>query len=243
MDQNFQTSFIPKRPLMEDRVERPKTVSMFLFFATILLIASVIGAAFVYFYKTSLTNQVTQMRSDLQKAESAFEGDFIQQLQVTDKRINAANEVLSNHVTISPVLSALGAATLKSIQFTKFSYAVTGTGPTAQVTVMMSGISQSYTAIALESAQLTGNKYIKNPIFSNLALNQQGQVLFDLTFSVDPQYVLYGQMLARSSGSANTNVSIPASSGAASGQASSGNSQASGGTSSGGVVSFPSNGQ
>ncbi len=206
MDQNFQTSFIPKRALAEDRVERPKSVSIFLFLATILFIASLIGAGFVYFYRSSLTSQVAQMKIDLQKAERAFEGDIIRELQQTDKRISAANAVLSDHISISPIFQELQEATLKSIQFTKFAYTITGSGTTAKITVQMSGKSQSYTAIALESAKLAENKYIKEPVFSNLAPNDQGAVLFDLTFSVDPQFVLYRSSLARSS---NAPVSAP----------------------------------
>lgn len=199
MDQNFQTSFIPKRALAEDRVERPKSVSIFLFLATIIFIASIIGAGFVYFYRASLTSQVAQMKTDLQKAERAFEGDIIRELQQTDKRISAANAVLSNHISVSPIFQELQDATLKSIQFTKFAYTITGSGTTAKITVQMSGKSKSYTAIALESAKLAENKYIKEPVFSNLAPNDQGIVLFDLTFSVDPQFVLYRASLARTS--------------------------------------------
>ncbi len=199
MDQNFQTSFIPKRALAEDRVERPKSVSIFLFIATILFIASIISAGLMYFYRASLTAKVETMKTDLQKAERAFEGDTIRQLQLTDKRINAANAVLTDHISVSPIFQELQEATLKSIQFTKFAYTITGSGTTAKINVQMSGKSQTYTAIALESAKLAENKYIKEPVFSNLAPNDQGAVLFDLTFSVDPQFVLYRASLARTS--------------------------------------------
>jgi hypothetical protein len=200
MDQNFQTSFIPKKALAEDRVERPKSVSVLLFFATIIFIASIAGAAFVFFYKTSLTNQVTQMKLDLKKSEGAFDGDFIQVLQSMDKRINAANIVLGNHVAVSPIFAELQRSTLKSIQYTKFGYVLNGEGPSAQVNVQMSGRSQDYNAIALESAELAKNKYIKEPVFANLTPSDQGDILFDLTFSVDPKFVLYGETLARDGG-------------------------------------------
>lgn len=197
MDQNFQTSFIPKKALAEDRTERPQSVSVLLFFATIIFIASIAGAAFVFFYKTSLTSQVAQMKLDLKKAEGAFEGDFIQELQSMDKRINAANVVLGNHISVSPIFAELKSATLKSIQYTKFGYTLTGEGASAKVTVQMSGRSQTYKAIALESGELAKNKYIKEPVFSNLTPSDQGDILFDLTFSVDPKFVLYGEAIAR----------------------------------------------
>lgn len=197
MDQNFQTSFIPKKALAEDRVERPKSVSIFLFLGTILLIASIIGAGFVYFYKTTVERKIVQQKADLQKAEGAFEGDFIQELQTIDRRINAANEVLSNHIIVSPIFDVLSQSTLKSIQFTKFSYNVVGSGSSAEVRVQMSGRATGYTAVAIESDELTKNKYIKDPVFSNLNLDDQGNILFELTFSVDPKLVLFNEVIAK----------------------------------------------
>jgi len=103
MDQNFQTSFIPKRALAEDRIERPKSVSVFLFFATILFIASIAGAAFVYFYRASLTSQVAQMKIDLQKAESAFEGDLFASCNLL---INALPRQTLSYPITSPFLQS-----------------------------------------------------------------------------------------------------------------------------------------
>ncbi len=197
MDPQAQTSFIPKRPLAEDRAPRQKTVSIFSFFATILFLASIVGAGAMYFYKNTLTASVNGMQQDLQKARGAFEDTFLQELQKVDSRINAARSVLENHVAVSPIFQALQSSTLKSVQFTKFVYAVDGSGPTASILVKMSGKAQSYNALALQNDALTSNKYIRNPIFSNLTLDQQGNVLFDLSFSVDPKFVLYGEALAR----------------------------------------------
>ena len=41
------------------------------------------------------------------------------------------------------------------------------------------------------------DKFIKNPIFSDFALDQQGNVDFTLTFSVDKSLVLYESFLER----------------------------------------------
>lgn len=197
MDQNFQTSFIPKRPVTEDRPVRSSSVSVFLFIAVVFLIASIGSAAFVYIYKTSLTRQVAQMKDDLDKAKGAFEDDFIKDLQTIDRRINTANQVLAGHIAVSPIFQALQQSTLKSIQFTKFTYKITGSGQSSQIDVDMSGKAQSYTSIALESDQLTKNKYIRDPIFSNLTLDDKGNVLFDLVFSVDPKLVMFSEVVAK----------------------------------------------
>lgn len=197
MEGDFQTSFIPKKPLSEDRVQTTKPVSIFVFVATIIFFASLLGAGLMYFYKASLVRSVSISKANLDKAKEAFEGDFIKELQDFDRRISASNEILSSHITLSPIFEALGVATLKSVQFTKFSHKITGTGASAKIIVTMSGKADNYTAIALQSDQLTQNKYIKDPIFENLTLDERSNVLFDLTFQVDPSFVLFGEKLNR----------------------------------------------
>lgn len=197
MEGDFQTSFIPKKPLSEDRVQTAKPVSIFVFVATIIFFASLLGAGLMYFYKASLVRSVSVSKANLDKAKEAFEGDFIKELQDFDRRISASNEILSSHITLSPIFEALGVATLKSVQYTKFSHKITGTGTSAKIVVSMSGKADNYTAIALQSDQLTQNKYIKDPIFENLTLDDRSNVLFDLTFQVDPSFVLFGEKLNR----------------------------------------------
>ena len=60
------------------------------------------------------------------------------------------------------------------------------------------GKNTGYTAIALQSDLFSSDKYKKyiiDPVFSNLSLDDKGNVLFDLEFSVDPTFIDYKQML------------------------------------------------
>ncbi len=196
----FQTSFIPKKALTEERPTKVRPVSLFLFLATILFIASVAAAGFVYFTKAGLVRGVAGMRADLDRAAAAFESDFIADLQDLDRRISSAKTILENHVSISPIFESLEALTLKSVQFTKFEHTVTGSGASALVVVKMSGKTDEYESLALQSDALTKNKYFKDPVFSNLNIDDKGNVLFDLTFTVDPNLVLYGEALKRLDG-------------------------------------------
>ena len=49
--------------------------------------------------------------------------------------------------------------------------------------------------LALQSDLFTQNKNLIDPVFSNLALDDRGNVVFDLEFSVDPSFVDYKQVL------------------------------------------------
>ena len=59
----------------------------------------------------------------------------------------------------------------------------------------MSGLAVGYRSIALQSDLLAKEKNFIDPVFSNLVLDEKGNVLFDLEFSVDPSFVDYKQML------------------------------------------------
>ena len=194
MDSNFQTSFIPKKPLAEERVvssSPSKGTSLYSFAVTLIFFASLASAAGMYFYKASIQKSIDSSNASLIAAKNAFEPSLITTLQTLDRRITDANLLLTNHVAVSPIFEALEVNTLKSVQFTKFSY-LTPADPTAPITVNMSGMAKDYASIALQSDQLATNVNIHNSIFSNLALDPvTGDVSFDLTFTVDPDLVRF----------------------------------------------------
>lgn len=191
MDNNFQTSFIPKKPLAEERAPAPKSTSLFSFVATLIFFGALASAAGMYFYKSSLTKTIASDNASLTAARNSFEPALITTLQTLDRRMTDANALLGTHIAVTPIFQALQTSTLKSIQFTKFSY-LTPADPGAPITVRMSGRARDYNSIALQSDQLAANKNIHNSIFSNLVLDQQnGTVTFDLVFTVSPDLVRF----------------------------------------------------
>jgi hypothetical protein len=83
---------------------------------------------------------------------------------------------------------------MKTVRYTDFSYEL-GTEKNASVKVKMSGQAIGYRSIALQSDLFAKNKNFIDPVFSNLTLDANGSVLFDLEFSVDPSFVNYKQTL------------------------------------------------
>lgn len=188
---DFQTSFIPKKPLAEERAPAPATQKRGLLslIASIIFFATIAAAGGVYLYRTSLASQVADLSTSLDRARSAFEPSLVETLQTLDKRLTASKEVLANHVTISPIFASLEELTLKSVRFTKFTYAIPE--DTKLLTVTMTGSARSYTSIALQSDMFGRNKYFQDVVFSNLQLDSAGNVGFDLEFTVDQSYVNY----------------------------------------------------
>ena len=83
---------------------------------------------------------------------------------------------------------------MKTVQYTNFSYTL-GAEQDFKILVKMKGLAVGYRVVALQSDLFTENEYLIDPVFSNLELDDKGNVLFDLEFSVDPNLVNYKQML------------------------------------------------
>jgi hypothetical protein len=194
MEQNFQTSFIPKKPMIEERSTRTQSVSLLTIISIFIFFTVLIGTGALYFYDGILKKNITSMENDLNLARNRFEPSKITQLQVLDKRLNASNEILSKHIAISPIFKALQSITMKTVGYTKFSYDF-GNNIDSKINVKMNGSAIGYKSIALQSDLLAKNKYFIDPIFSGLSLDDKGNVLFDLEFSVDPNFIDYEKTL------------------------------------------------
>jgi hypothetical protein len=200
MDPNQpQTSFIPKQPIREEKAvsTSSRSFSLVNFIAIVVFFGSLAAGGGLYFYKGIIQTNIQAMNVSLTKAKAAFEPGLITDLQVLDKRLNSSKEILGNHISISPIFRSIESLTLKSVRFSKFSYEIPK--DTKKIEVTMSGQTSGqggYRSIALQSNKLAENKYFEDIIFSNLSLTQTGGVSFDLTFTVDPNFVDFEKTVA-----------------------------------------------
>ena len=193
MDQNFQTSFIPKKPIVEEAKKSSPSFSVGLFTMLSLFVffTVAVGSGGLYFYKATRQAKLKSMITDLNLSQKSFEPSKIAELQTLDKRLSSAKQVLSNHVAITPIFKALESLTMKAVRYSKFSYSFDG----SVVNVKMSGQAIGYRSIALQADLLSKSKYFIDPVFSNLNLDPKGNVLFDLNFAVAKNFIDYSQML------------------------------------------------
>jgi len=197
MEQNFQTSFIPKKPMIEERAKVSRPTGLLTIISIFIFITVVVAAGGLYFYKGIMEKNIATMSDNLVLAKNRFEPTKINQLQILDKRLRASDQILASHVAISPIFDALQTLTMKTVRYTKFSYSIDE--KTTKIIVKMSGQAIGYRSIALQSDLFAKNKNILDPVFSNLTLDEKGNILFDLEFSVDPSFVDYKQMLSSES--------------------------------------------
>ncbi len=202
MDADFQTSFIPKKPVAPAPQEKGKPISFLSLISLLIFFTMLIATGVMYFYKGTLSAGITKMQNDLKLAENRFEPATLAKIELLDRRLKAANIVLGRHMAVSPIFKELEKVTIKSVRFTSFDYKASGT-KNQTIEVKLAGVASDYTSVALQSEFLNQNKYFLNPVFSNLALNEKGNVTFDLEFSVDQNFVNYEKLLAASASGAN----------------------------------------
>ena len=195
MEQNFQTSFIPKKPIIEHRATPARPVGLFTILSIFILFAVLISSVGLFFYKGIAARSIAKMENDLNLAKNRFEPAKIAELQVLDKRLRSSSEILNKHIAVTPIFKALEAITMKTVRYTKFSYTFDENQKDAKVAVEMSGMAIGYRSVALQSDLFAENKNLIDPVFFNRTIDERGNVLFDLEFSVDPTFVDYKQMV------------------------------------------------
>ncbi len=196
--------------MVTDRAIRTRSIGIFTILSILILFTVLLATGGVYFYKEVAIKDIAKMENDLNLAKNRFEPSKIAELQLLDKRLRASTEILSNHIAITPIFQALSAITMKSVRYTRFSYGFADKAnengaenvKNPKVIIKMSGQAVGYRSIALQADLFTTKDEGKNfidPVFSNLSLDDKGNVLFDLEFSVDPSFVDYKQMLSTES--------------------------------------------
>jgi hypothetical protein len=183
-----QTSFIPKRTLDTTPVRRADTVSVFTVLSTLLFFLSVIALGGVALWQRSLESEIASVEKTISDQKKNFSEDAIKEITALSNRINSAQTILNNHVYTTRVFQLLEQNTVPSLRFTKFTVDPSQTEK-GSLKVTLSGQSNGYASVALQSyvfEQLRLEEGIMSGYeFSNLTLDQAGNVLFDLSATVD----------------------------------------------------------
>ena len=175
MEQEFRTTFIPKRPIVQatasSSVQTSKPVGIVFVISLLIFIISLAIGGGVYAYKLYLQKDVDDLAVSLDKVQKNLDPNAIKEFSVMDKRLRNSELLLNKHEVIFPVFKVLGATTLPTVRYTKMD-------------VALSGESDGYRSIALQSQALAQNADLQDTIFSNFVVTPKGRVSFDLSFTV-----------------------------------------------------------
>ncbi len=205
METKFQTSFIPKKPLTTDGSSKvipshsSGGTSIFMIIGVLVFIASVAGAVFSVVWKGVLINSQKQYKISLARNKESFNISLIEDLKKASAKLDLTRNLVKSHASVSEVFNIIGALTIEGVRFDNLSYdGPTGNGESGTLAkVSLKGVAKGYSSIAFQSdvfgksSQLGTNKVIKNPLLSDMSLDQNGNVAFNFSANIDPQLFTY----------------------------------------------------
>lgn len=165
-----------------------------MFFSLLLFLASLAAAGGVFLYGQYLNNSIAAKADSLKRAEGAYDPGVIEDLIRLDSRIIEARELMQKHVAPTALFTFLSTATLESVQFTNFNYALEADG---SALISLDGIARSFSAVALQSDNFGASRALRNVIFSDIAVGETGAVSFKVSATVDPSLLLYSKTLTQ----------------------------------------------
>lgn len=195
MEQEFRTTFIPKKPVTEAPVASSSRVSvgqpaglLFTLSLLVLIISGVLGGGVFVYHKTA-ADKTKNLLAQIEVIKQRLETETLQTFAFLDKRIKNAETLVRQHTIMYPVYRAIEQTALPAVRYTKMDTTVNA--ETNTITVNVSGEADSYRSIALQSQSLGNDGKFKNILFSNFVVSPQGQVTFDVSFSVNKSDLLY----------------------------------------------------
>lgn len=164
------------------------TISLVSLLSVIIFVVSIVLSGGVYFYQNLLAKQIVASQVSLEKAKGAFDPATITDLVRLDSRIEGAKELLAKHVAISPLFSVLEGVILKSVRFENLNLVTSDGG---RATLRIKGQALNYSSVAFQSDEMAKIRFFKDQIFSDLNLDQGGNVSFNFSTSVDPNLISF----------------------------------------------------
>jgi hypothetical protein len=224
METKFQTSFIPKRPLVSVggaaagagfAPNRPRRTGSAFFNASVLLFIVSLGlAGGMYAWKSvTLANQ-DDLKLQLAERQKQFNPDLIAELKGINVKIDAAKQLITRHLAISNVFDVISKMTIEKVRFNSLDL----TGPNTQsndIKISMNGYGIDLSAVAFQSdvlgelEQFGLRNIVKNPILSNPVLEATGAVSFGFSASIDPTTLSYENSVSGTASSSPFNNPQP----------------------------------
>lgn len=202
MDTKFQTSFIPKKPILaEQKVVRGSSgISIFMFVSILIFSLSLAGAVGTLLWKNILIKNQESYRKDLIKAENEFDTVTIEKLKKINTKIDLSKKLLASHVSVSEIFPTLAALTIESVKFNSFSFA-SPSDSKGGLKITLKGIASNFSAVAFQSSvfgksdKFGKNRSLKDPVISDLVVDEFGNVGFSFSATLNTGDLLYSDII------------------------------------------------
>lgn len=195
MEPKFQSSFIPKGPVstagMTPTGKPTRRGGLYGYIAMIIFTISIIAAVGVFGYRFYVKGTINKMSLEITERKDTLIPSTAREFIRINNRIKATQDLINAHVVVSPLFDYLEDSTVRSVRFTEFTYNTTPSG----VILVMKGEATGYAALALQSDIFNMGSSFREANFSDLSLDNRGNVTFSLETKVDPNLISYQKQI------------------------------------------------
>jgi len=210
METKFQTSFIPKKPLVpatsfsssgNDDSRSSGGGSVLLSLGVLVFVLSLVIAGGSYAWTNYLISQQKNYDKVLKAHRDQFDLDLIRTLKQANVKIDIADQLLKNHIAASQIFDILSRMTASESRFLNMELSTAGRDGArdSAPTISLSGYSKNFSSLAFQSdvlgklEQYGLRNIVVNPVISNPVQNQDRSVSFSLTATIDPKSISYAR--------------------------------------------------
>lgn len=160
---------------------------VFMLIAIVMLASSLAVAGGMFAYKRYLLTEVENDLRTLDAARNRLDEHSINKFKITGKQLEAAKEVLQNHVSVSKIFKVLEELTLKSVRYKSFDYKLNTLG---EAKIALDGEALTVNALAWQSKVMGKQRRIfRSLVFSDLDLDQR--VGFKISAEINPDAIKF----------------------------------------------------
>lgn len=204
MDPKLQTSFIPKKNTGENR-RRSIPLGFFTIFGYIVFGLSVVAAVGLFSANFLLTRSIAAQDAELLAKVKSFDSRSVNDLIRFDTRLETAKKILASHLATSAIFSLLSQNTIQSVQFNGFTYNNDGD----KIMVTLTGKAPNFASVAIQSDTFSEVPYLRDQVFSDVTLAQDGTVAFKFVATVDPTALAYTVATSTTPSNGTSTIILP----------------------------------
>ncbi len=196
METKFQTSFIPRKPLVPNSSSAtPPQASehasgLLVFIGMICFGLSVASGIVVFGWEKVEKNNIEKNKVQLETNKKQF-GSDIEFLKKFNTKINLTKKLVENHTAIAEVFSIVDSLAVDNVRFTEFEYSLPLDPAKDKIEIKLKGEALSFPALAYQSDVLAETDKITDGIVFDLALVDKGLVNFGITGNIPFDKILY----------------------------------------------------
>ena len=183
----IQASFIPKKDIKK-RKQRGGgfSVNIFLLIAVVVFLTAIFAALGEFLLEKKTQSDIDTVSATLEREKDNFGLSAIREFVLASNRLEAADEIINNHINVSEVFRLLESDTLTEVVISNFSF----TSEQDKVVITGRGTAPTFEHVAAQSQKYGENNRIGDLILSDVDQDREGGVVFNISFSVDKTYLL-----------------------------------------------------